>query len=527
MEDGAWCAGSSLGRMALHFLQGVLREHAASSGALAVFEPCQGKLRILASFGLSLSRLRKFPYFAPQGIGMHVFKTGAPVLLDATHVSPFPLGYERKRDVASICLPLRCGDGAFAGVLSLNKSDRPFAHPLSVVLDTTAQKFLPLAEEFSWLWDGEQALWAAEKASRALRNLDWATGIREVARTFLCAFRMLVPTEYAALFAQFPEGESVTVLSRKASSLLSPQVRKEIGRVFAPFFRKKRLLVCNLQEVPGLRHLLPGEVPQEVVVCPFLWHGHFLGAFVALADVPLGRFSQGLLATFGNIASGVLWSFASFKRIRFSLLEREHLRLAQSLHDGVAQGIAGAEMYCQMLKEALWERGVLRQNEALLLHRLEHFLSLCRVETRTMVEALRGRKEGGNDFSLREALLEKLDYLFGLQGVRYALKIRLPEDALAPSVQREIFSILEECCINVWKHAGATRLLVAAGCFHNAVYLLVWDNGRGFTKEEERKEHAFGLRGIRERVASLGGAVRIRSFPGKGTKVGVMFPVFW
>lgn len=526
MEGEAWCAGSSLGQMALRFLQGVLREHAASSGAFAVFDPCRRRLRILASFGLSLTRLRKSPYFAPQGIGMHVFKTGVPVLLDATHVSPFPLGYERKRDVASVCLPLRCGDGTFVGVLSLNKSDGPFTHPLSTILEATVRKLLPLAEEFVWMWDGEHALWAAEKASRVLRNLDWTTGIREVARTFLHAFRMLVPTEYAVLFVLFPEGENVTVLSRKASSLLPSRTRKELCQVFAPLFRRGKPSVCSVQEVPGLPCLLPKEAPQKVIICPFLWHGYFLGAFVALSNLSLGRFSQGLLATFGNIAAGVFWSLASFRRTRLFLLERERLSLAQSLHDGPAQSIAGAEMYCQMLKEALWGKGILGQNEALLLHRLEHFLSLCRAETRALIEALRGKEGRGDGFSLREALLEKLDYLFGLQGVRYTIKMRLPEGLLSSSVQKEIFSILEECCINVWKHAGATRLLVAVGFFHNAVYLLVWDNGRGFTKEEERKEGAFGLRGIRERVASLGGAVRVRSSPGRGTRVGVMFPVF-
>jgi signal transduction histidine kinase len=104
----------------------------------------------------------------------------------------------------------------------------------------------------------------------------------------------------------------------------------------------------------------------------------------------------------------------------------------------------------------------------------------------------------------------------------------IPEECLPPSVRKEVFAILEECLMNVWKHAGATALRVTIGRFKNAVYLVVWDNGKGFCLEQAFfKEHVFGLRGIRERVAALGGMVRIRSRPFRGTRIGVVFPVCW
>jgi signal transduction histidine kinase len=53
--------------------------------------------------------------------------------------------------------------------------------------------------------------------------------------------------------------------------------------------------------------------------------------------------------------------------------------------------------------------------------------------------------------------------------------------------------------------------------------LTVHDNGRGFTTANGRK--TFGLLGMRERIAMLGGHLEIDSQPGRGTRIVARIPL--
>jgi nitrate/nitrite-specific signal transduction histidine kinase len=58
----------------------------------------------------------------------------------------------------------------------------------------------------------------------------------------------------------------------------------------------------------------------------------------------------------------------------------------------------------------------------------------------------------------------------------------------------------------------------------NHVLLEVKDNGRGISEAEMHNTKSIGLLGMRERAALLGGEVRVRGEPGKGTTVSVRIP---
>ena len=55
--------------------------------------------------------------------------------------------------------------------------------------------------------------------------------------------------------------------------------------------------------------------------------------------------------------------------------------------------------------------------------------------------------------------------------------------------------------------------------------LIVSDDGVGFSEAARDKPHSFGLRGIHERVAHLGGTVKIASTLGVGTQIAVFVPL--
>lgn len=523
----AWCDGSSLGQSAIQFLERLLKDFRASSGTLAILDPYRRKLRVLASFGLSPLRLQQSSYLPLRGVSAYVLKQKEAVFMGVSCNPPLSLGYERKRDVSSVCFPLKDARGRVLGMLSLNRREGFFDPLVLPLLEKATQKYLKFLEELKRAVEEERTIVAVQQASRVIGNIDSTVGLQDVARKVLQAFKIVVPVQYAVFFVLLPDGESAFAMSRGASRLLSPRLRGELDKIFAPLFKKKGLTVHSVSNIPGLQDVLPVDGSLKVLTLPLHGREYFWGAFMALVEDVPGEFSQASLATLGNTVVGVLQNFVLVKRIRRYTIERERLRIAQDLHDRIAQDLAGAEMYCRALQEALFKERALGTEETSLLQHLESFLTSCAQEVRKTLKELRGEVPDW-DLSLKEALLAKLNHLFDPQGVQHNLRVKTSQEDLPLFVRREVLLILEECLVNVWKHAQATSLRVTIGRHKNRIYFSVWDNGKGFCPEEALLEkNSFGLRGIAERVASLGGILRIHSVPRRGTKIGVMLPVTW
>jgi signal transduction histidine kinase len=106
----------------------------------------------------------------------------------------------------------------------------------------------------------------------------------------------------------------------------------------------------------------------------------------------------------------------------------------------------------------------------------------------------------------------------------------LPDDVSLP-VKIALYRILQEALSNAYRHAGANRQWVRLWGEGDIICLEVEDQGKGFEppplegpQATERVEH-IGLRGMRDRVALLGGTFQLFSQPGKGTRITVKVPI--
>ncbi|WP_162366109.1 PAS domain-containing sensor histidine kinase [Acerihabitans arboris] len=97
--------------------------------------------------------------------------------------------------------------------------------------------------------------------------------------------------------------------------------------------------------------------------------------------------------------------------------------------------------------------------------------------------------------------------------------VRLDEES-----STTVFRVVQESLTNVTRHAMATKVTLIVQLNQKTLQILIRDNGRGFRPERIAK-NAFGLLGIRERVAMLNGAVTIDSAPGKGTLIRLTLPI--
>ncbi len=99
---------------------------------------------------------------------------------------------------------------------------------------------------------------------------------------------------------------------------------------------------------------------------------------------------------------------------------------------------------------------------------------------------------------------------------------------LRPEVETTIFRIVQESLTNVIRHAQARTVAVHLIFEGSDVHLSVWDDGRGFDVDEALAgaggRAAWGLLGIQERAALIGGTAAIVSRPGEGTTVTIFIP---
>jgi signal transduction histidine kinase len=96
---------------------------------------------------------------------------------------------------------------------------------------------------------------------------------------------------------------------------------------------------------------------------------------------------------------------------------------------------------------------------------------------------------------------------------------------LSPVVETTLFRVVQEALTNIRKHAGASSVSVLVRRNGEGIRLVVDDDGRGFSPDEGQSPEKLGLRGMRERVQTVGGSLEFESIPGKGTSVVVSIPV--
>ena len=204
--------------------------------------------------------------------------------------------------------------------------------------------------------------------------------------------------------------------------------------------------------------------------------------------------------------------------------EEERRRLARELHDETIQGLLAIARRLELYQAS--------ENDAPRLARL--------VELQTMVTgALRGLREISRD--LRPLALEDLGLIPALrtmvrsarEGVGAVPQARLEVSGQSVSLGAEqelaLYRITQEALTNTRKHAHATGVRVDLAFDGSIARLEISDDGRGFNMPSSLNEFAqrgsFGLMGIQERVWAVGGMFTVKSTPGHGTRLSVTMPV--
>jgi PAS domain S-box-containing protein len=203
--------------------------------------------------------------------------------------------------------------------------------------------------------------------------------------------------------------------------------------------------------------------------------------------------------------------------------ETERLRVARELHDGVNQVIASVKMRLRKLES---RRAAFNPADREILARCDKLLVQALEENRRIAYNL--RPSDLDELGLAAACRNFCDEIQARTNLTVKCRIAPSKRRLPPTLELNLFRIVQEAITNAEKHAHAQLVRLNLSFPHNAVVLEIHDNGRGFIPQQPKSGKGrwagIGLTNMRERALSLGGTFKISSLLGKGTTVIAQIP---
>jgi signal transduction histidine kinase len=196
--------------------------------------------------------------------------------------------------------------------------------------------------------------------------------------------------------------------------------------------------------------------------------------------------------------------------------ELERRRLARELHDETGQALASILLGLKALDEKTDDAGARTSIEEL----RELVVATLQDVRRLAVEL---RPSALDDFGLVAALERLADSFAEQSGISVDFQAALADERLPDEAETALYRIVQESLTNVVKHAQARRVSILLTRADGVVKAVVEDDGRGFDPERAT-DSGYGLIGMRERLALLGGRLEIESARDAGTTVAAEVP---
>ena len=320
--------------------------------------------------------------------------------------------------------------------------------------------------------------------------------------------------------------ESVAAAERLLAGEAPDRIRLPLIEAGAPAFDSRQLARFGMDESllpPGSRVLF-----RE----PGLWERYrwpILG--VAALCLLQSAFIAGLLLNRRRLGQSRAALMTSETRLReaaeaardfagrlIHAQENERSRLGRELHDDITQRLAvlaiaagQAERKAGAPEEAerlgAMREGLVRLSEDV--HRLSYQLHPSILA----------------DLGLDAALESEAEQVERLSGLAVEVRTGPLPAPLPPALALCLFRVAQEALRNTARHARATRARLSLRAEAGALRLRIEDDGAGFAPEAPRARPSLGLASMRQRVAAIGGRLRVESAPGKGTRIEVEVPL--
>ena len=197
---------------------------------------------------------------------------------------------------------------------------------------------------------------------------------------------------------------------------------------------------------------------------------------------------------------------------------RERARMARELHDSVATDLAGAISLFKAYLESHPGSAKKGPAEGSLLNVLEILERMLKQVRETLAD-LRPRPIGPE--GLVGDIRHQAEEFARLYSIRVEISINGTEDMLSAQHREVVYQVVREALTNVRRHSGSSICRVRMGFAARPFLIEIADEGQGFGLN---RAGGYGLVGMRERSAGIGGRLEVVSTEGRGTTVFLFGP---
>ena len=310
--------------------------------------------------------------------------------------------------------------------------------------------------------------------------------------------------------------------ARPSATTLSPRALRSGRPVVVP----------DLREAPDI--CAYWAAARTVLVLPIRCRGKILGT-LRLEDVRPRAFEEEDIRLHATIAEQIGHAVrkarviealsrkqADLRAVSESLerrIEEDRRRIARELHDELAQSMTAAKINLGLLRNLT--RGgapevgrAIRETESVVLRTI--------AETRRIAMDL--RPSILDDLGLVPALRWYSDTFSRRTGVGVDLQANGNGGPIDKDLNTLLFRFFQEALTNVARHARARRVRIGLHGVRGSLRAIVADDGIGL-RQAGTSHQGLGLIGMRERIERAGGALRIQSRPGRGTRLVAEIPI--
>ncbi|HEY6271402.1 MAG TPA: GAF domain-containing sensor histidine kinase [Terriglobales bacterium] len=197
--------------------------------------------------------------------------------------------------------------------------------------------------------------------------------------------------------------------------------------------------------------------------------------------------------------------------------EEERKRISRELHDETGQALMVIRLYLGMMETSMTarsSRAKIRETVAVVDRTIEGIRRIIGKLSPLVLQEL----------GLVAAIRKEVKHLSKTTGVKGRVLIRENVGRLTPGAEQAIYRVVQEALHNVAKHAQARNVNVQVTREQQMVHVVVEDDGIGIHSRANPRNQSFGLAGIKERIAMLGGTSKVVSTKGKGTRIEISVP---
>ncbi|MGN6389609.1 MAG: PAS domain-containing sensor histidine kinase [Burkholderiaceae bacterium] len=203
--------------------------------------------------------------------------------------------------------------------------------------------------------------------------------------------------------------------------------------------------------------------------------------------------------------------------------EEERTRIAREIHDDLGGNLTAIKMALALLVRRVPADAPAAVEKAAYLEQLLD-------RTIESVHRIAGDlRPGILDFGLLAAIEWQASEFEKQLGIPCAVRHDVARHGGEPELDAEqstaLFRVFQEAVTNIGKHAQATRVEVRLAADADHLIMEIVDDGRGIAPEDRFKPQSFGIRGMEERAAALGGVLQVRNGADRGCVATIRIPL--